>query len=191
LISQQTAEPDTFRGTGVYLFSKISKKRMRLGIGAVAISILVGGAAFAGTTAPQNLLVSSTVTNNCMIGTIPTLNFSAYDPSVINKTTNLDLTANLGLTCTPGAVASIGLSLGANGASAVGTTRAMMSGTNLLSYDLYTAPGHGTVWTVVPMVQAAAPSTAEVIYPIYGQVPFGQVVPTGTYTDTVAITINF
>ena len=171
--------------------NRISKKCVRFGIGLASISLLMCGAAFAGTTAPSNLSVSSSVTNNCVISTAPALDFSAYDPSGTNKASNLDVLANLGLTCTPGAVASIGLSLGANGASAVGTTRAMKSGTNVLNYELFADSGRGTVWTVVPMVQAAAPSTSEVVYPIYGRVPFGQGVPAGTYGDTVAITVNF
>jgi spore coat protein U-like protein len=151
----------------------------------------MGVAAFAGTTAPQNLAVSSAVSNNCVISTVPVMDFSAYDPSGTNKTANLDSPAHLGLTCTTGSVASIGLSLGANGASAVGTTRAMKSGANVLSYDLYTDSGHGTVWTVVPMVQAAAPSSSEVVYTIYGRVPQAQDVLAGSYTDSVAVTVNF
>ena len=155
------------------------------------MSLLMGVAAFAGTTAPQNLAVSSTVSNNCVISTVPVMNFSNYDPSGTNLATALDLAAHMGLTCTTGSVASIGLSLGANSASAVGTTRAMKSGANVLNYDLFTDSGHGTVWTTVPMVQAAAPSTAEVTYTIYGEAPAGQNVLAGNYADTVAITVNF
>jgi spore coat protein U-like protein len=151
--------------------------------------MVMSGAAFAGTTAAQNMGVTSNVTNTCAITTSPTMSFSTYDPSITNKTANLDATTSIGLTCTSGAVASIGFSDGINGIT--DTTRAMNSGANLLSYQLYTDSGRGTVWTSTPMAQAAAPSTAEVIYTVYGRVPGAQNAVQGDYSDTVAITVNF
>ena len=93
-------------------------------------------------------------------------------------------------------MAEIDLSTGANGGVAVGTTRAMKSGTNLLNYELYSDSNRSVVWGVGAgtggVTEAAAPSATAVNYTVYGQVPGGQNIPAATdYADSVAVTVNF
>jgi spore coat protein U-like protein len=154
----------------------------------------MGGVAIAGE-ATSSLSVSASVTDNCIIGSSPAVNFSAYDPIVANQSSALDQTGTVTLTCTQGAVATIALGPGENSANAVGTTRAMKKSgaANYLSYELYGDSARTTVWGtgVNAQTEPAAPSDAAVNYTVYGRVPAAQDVPAGSYSDTVAITVNF
>ncbi len=160
-------------------------------LGATTLSLLVGGGLAFAQTATTNLGVSADVTNNCTIGAAPALAVGNYN---VLSPTALTPTATVVVTCTAGAVATIALDAGANGADAVGTTRAMKNGASFPSYELYSDPGLSTVWgnTVdTDVVEDAAPSTDPVDYTVYANVPAQQSVPSGTYTDSVAVTVSF
>lgn len=159
--------------------------------GGAAISLLVGGAAFAQVT--TNIGVSADVTNNCTIAAAPTLTVGNYN---VLSATALTPTATMAVTCTTGAVATIALDPGANGGHVSGgLTRAMTDGSgDYLSYELYSDSGLSTVWgntSATDVVEAAAPSTAAVDYTVYASVPAQQSVPAGTYTDSVLVTVSF
>jgi spore coat protein U-like protein len=145
-------------------------------------------------SSPSNLTVSTTVVDRCTITTTP-LTFGAYDPIVAHKTAPLDATGSLTITCTQGVSATIGLDSGTNGANASGATRAMKSGSNYLSYEIYQSSGGTTVWGnsgAGLLSPAAAPSYAARTFTVYGRIPAGQVVRASTlYTDTVRATVNF
>jgi len=177
------------------ILKKIVLKRTQLMIGAASISLLLGGTALAGNV-QTNLGVSGTVTNDCTIASSPTLDFNNYHPATGNLTSPLNVNGTLAVTCTEGTVAEIDLSAGSNGAHATGTTRALKSGSNYLSYELYSDSEYSNVWGVGDgtggVTEDAAPSADAVDYTVYGQVPGGQSVPEATnYADTVAVTVNF
>lgn len=138
--------------------------------------------------------VSAVVVSSCTI-TTASLNFGSYDPVVAHRGLPLDATGTLTITCTQGASATIGLDAGTNGANAAVTTRAMMSGNNYLSYEIYQDPARTIVWgnTGASMLAPpAAPSFEPRSYPTYGRIPAGQSVPAGSlYIDTVRATVNF
>jgi len=147
------------------------------------------GSAFA-QTATTNLTVNATVAKNCTITTNPVA-FGTYDPIVANATTNLDGTGSVVVTCTKGAGTRIDLGLGSN---ASGTTRRMLGGTDLLTYELYSDTGRTTVWgsgAGAGQTIAAAPSKAARTFTVYGRVFSGQDVGAASYADTVVATINF
>lgn len=98
------------------------RKWAKLAMGAAAMSLLLGGASWAGSTS-GTLAISADVANNCVIGSSPAVNFSSYDPIVANATTDLNQTGTLTLTCTQGAIAVIALDAGASGIHAVNHTR--------------------------------------------------------------------
>jgi spore coat protein U domain-containing protein, fimbrial subunit CupE1/2/3/6 len=163
------------------------------------LTILVVAVPVFAASTPTTFTVSASVINNCTISA-GNLAFGSYDPVVANNTTGADLYANSTLTvaCTKGASnVWIGLDAGANGASAVGTTRAMSAGGgNFLSYELYTAnpnPAPGTAWgntqatgaSYTPVSKAAASIT------VYGRTPKGQDAAAGAYSDTITATINY
>jgi spore coat protein U-like protein len=99
---------------------------------------------------------------------------------------NTDGTATLTLTCTPGTSTMVKLDLGLK---ASGSQRNMHKGTDLLSYGLYTdaAMGTGTAWPVAGVSGPVGNGTVTV----YGRIPAGQNMPTGSYTDTVLVSVDF
>ena len=167
----------------------------RLGGFAAAFLALMGASsAFAASSATSNFTVTASVSNNCTISSTA-IGFGPYDPIVTNDTTPLDAAGTVVITCTKGAATTIGLNAGNNSANASGTTRAMKSGSDYLSYEIYQEATRTTVWgnsgtgLFTPPV---APNKNARTFQTYGRVPAGQDVPAGTtYTDTVTATVNF
>ena len=138
-----------------------------------------------------SLTVSATVTQNCTITTTP-VNFGAYDPVSANATAPLDGLGSVVVTCTRGAAAKVGLSVGNN---AEGTTRRMGQGAAAyLAYELYKDASRATVWgdTLDTALDIApAPSRNPRTFTVYGRVAAAQDATVGAYTDTVLATVNF
>ncbi len=170
----------------------------RLGFFAVSLASLalvlsVVAPAFA-ASATSSFTVTASVAANCSISTT-TIAFGAYDPVVAQAASPLDGTGSVTITCTKGAVTTIGLNAGGNGASALGTTRAMADGSgNFLSYEIYQNAARNVFWgnsgadLFAPPV---APSKAPRTFSTFGRIPAAQDVPAGSYTDTVTATVNF
>ena len=159
---------------------------------AAALALLNGSAApTAAATASANLSVTATVTNNCTITTAPVA-FGAYDPVVTHASAHLESTGTVTVTCTRGATATVGLSLGSN--AVAGVRQLKDASNNLLAYELFQDAGRNTAWDDTPSGQlsiGAAPSKAPRSFTVYGRVPSGQDVPAGNYGDTVVATVNF
>lgn len=159
----------------------------------MAISTL-GSAAYAGT-ATSNLPISATVAASCVIDASGGIAFGTYDPIVTHKALDLDATGTINTTCTTGSAATITLGQGvapAGGSTAAAPVRQMKSGTDILSYQLYSDAGHSTVWDDVTGVAAPTGTGAAAPITVYGRVPQNQSsVPTGSYTDTVVATVTF
>jgi len=166
----------------------------RLASIASAIVVLLAALPALAGSATSNFTVTATVANNCSISTAG-ISFGAYDPIVANASAPLDAAGSVTIQCTKGATTTIGLSAGNNGANATGTTRAMKSGSDYLSYEIYQDSGRASVWGnsgSALFTPAAAPSSAPRPFTTYGRVPAGQDVPAGaSYTDTVTATVNF
>jgi len=142
-------------------------------------------------TATANLAVTATVPTNCTIAA-GTLAFGSYDPLVAQKTTALASTGTFTVSCTKGTVYTVALDVGANSTHATGTTRAMASGTNYLSYEIYTDSAHTTVWNTTNTMGGTSASKGTVYtMTAYGQIAAGIDAATGSYTDTVTETVTF
>jgi spore coat protein U-like protein len=148
----------------------------------------------AGTTT-GSLSVSATIANNCNFGT-STMPFGAYDPVVTNASTALTVTGSVNLTCTKSDSITLTANAGQNGGHASGTcataacTRAMISGSNYLSYELYTSNADSTVWNSSNGISATATGSSQTVS-IYGYIPAASVQPAGSYADTVTVTATF
>jgi spore coat protein U-like protein len=159
----------------------------------VAISA-IGGTANAGT-ATSNLPISATVAASCVIDASGGIAFGTYDPIVTHQALDLDATGTINTTCTMGSTAAITLGQGidpAGGSTAAAPVRQMKSGTDILSYQLYSDAGHSSVWDDVTGMAAPVGTGAAEPITVYGRVPQNQSgVPTGSYTDTVVATVTF
>jgi spore coat protein U-like protein len=153
----------------------------------LVLAVLLTGISSTGTVA-----VSGTIVATCSIAG-STLAFGTYDPIVANLSSPLAANGSaLSVSCTRGATGvSVQLDAGANGTHAIGTTRAMASGANYLSYELYTTSGLTTVWNTTNTISYAPTSMAATSLTVYGNVPGGQDAFVANYTDSVTATVNF
>jgi spore coat protein U-like protein len=154
-------------------------------IGALVLSSHGGAVA---ATATANLAVSATVNSNCSIATAP-VTFAAYDP--LSGTDNDSTGGSVTITCTKNAATTIALNFGQN--SLVNPAR-MSDGQatpSFLNYSLYSNAGRTTLWTGAILNTGVAPDKTPRAYTVYGRIPNGQDVPSGSYSDTVLATVNF
>jgi spore coat protein U-like protein len=150
------------------------------GLGLIATGIAPSTA----SAQTASLSVSTSVANKCLIST-SSVAFAAYDPVVAHATSNDDGTGSVTVRCTKGATASVTLGDGAN------TSRNLKNENNvLLDYELYTNEGRSAVWTSVNLGQSASAAT-PLVATVFGRIPGGQDVPSGSYNDTVVATVNF
>jgi len=138
------------------------------------------------TTATTTIAVSTTVTNSCTL-TAGTLTFAAYTGVVDNST------GTFTVNCTNNGDYVIALNAGL-GTGASFATRYMMNGTYKLGYNIYTTAGDTTVWgdgsgttATVPGVGTGAVQTVSV----YGQIPAGEAAISGSYVDTITVTVTY
>lgn len=176
----------------------ISKKQFKTATALMASAISAGllatpPAAFAATNT-SNLTVTATVQGFCTISDA-TLAFgnvsstgSQGTSSVTDKSGNTTITAM----CNKGTTGTITANMGLN---PDGTTiRRMASGTDRLSYELYTDSGLTTQLlgnTTTFTIAGAGTSETKTIY---GRIPGGSNInnaPNGSYTDTVVLTVAY
>jgi spore coat protein U-like protein len=169
----------------------MNSARIVIVVGALAVLSFAAERRLIAQTASTQLTVTATVSKNCTITTAP-VNFGAYDPVAANATAPLDGIGTVTVTCTKGAPAKVGLSVGSN---AQGATRRMSGGTAAyLNYELYKDTGRATVWgdtTDTALDLVAAPDKNPRTFTIYGRVVQAQDATVGNYTDTVVATVNF
>jgi spore coat protein U-like protein len=144
--------------------------------------------------ASKSLTVSTTVNNSCAFTAGDNaLTFGTYDAVGANATTPLAQIAIFQLQCTNGTTARVLLDQGQNPSAASTDAlplRNMTNGAFKLSYQLYTTSTRTTTWDNLTGVSQTVNGTAQPIS-IYGSIPAGQNVPSGTYTDTVIISVNY
>jgi spore coat protein U-like protein len=168
------------------------KTKLALVIGAMVIN----GAAMAATDT-ADLAVSATVVNACAIGPGSldfgslALEVNAGLGTVTGTNHDADSAASISIVCTNGASAAITGGLGLN---AVGSVRKMISGSDLLAYELYTASNRSTVLdTTAGSIAYTGTGATTTDKAIYGRITSAQLAAAkkGTYADTVALTITY
>ena len=96
-------------------------------------------------SASGTLTVSATVVKSCILTTTP-LAFGNYDPVDMHASSDLRARGNITVACAKDSTPSIAMGVG-NNAPGIGTTRAMLSEGNKLSYEIYKDAGLTQVWT--------------------------------------------
>ncbi len=141
-------------------------------------------------TATTTFVVSGTVVPTCAVSALP-LSFGATIPNPINS--NVDAQSTVTATCASGAAYTVALNAG-SGAGATFPARRMTSGPNTLNYTLYTDAGRSTIWgdgSAGSILSNQSGTGSAQAITVYGRIPSGQSVPTGTYTDTITVTVTF
>jgi spore coat protein U-like protein len=137
------------------------------------------------------LPITASVISNCILGVITSVAFANYDPT---STSAKDATGSISVDCTDGTQYNIALDPGTFAGATV-TTRKMTGsppGTPL-SYSLFRDPGYAMNWGETIGVDTLLNTGTGLpqVNTVYGQIPASQVVTTGSYSDTVTITVTF
>lgn len=156
---------------------------------ALLVPALLDASAGRAATATTAFPVTATVVKACQVNASP-LAFGNYDPT---SAAALNGTTTLTVLCTVGSSFTVGLNAGtATGATVA--TRKMSNGGNTLSYALYQDAGRGDNWGNTPGTDtpdAITAATTPTNMTVYGQVPAGQNVPAGDYSDTITVTVTY
>jgi spore coat protein U-like protein len=160
-------------------------------------AVLLAGAAVAATDS-ADLAVSATVQNACAIGTgtmgfgTLALEVNAGAGTVTGTNHDADSGSSISIACTKDATATI---TAGNGSNADGATRRMKKSDSLdyITYDLYTSSARSTVLNGVNSIAYTGTGAATTSTVIYGRIGSDQLalVPAGSYSDTVAMTITY
>ena len=153
-------------------------------------------ATMAASSSPVSLSVTASVAAKCIVSSTSVVAFGAYDPIVTNASSGADLngTGTVGVSCTPGNGTSISIASSANNSS--NQRRMAGPGGSYLNYTLYSDSGRTTAWGdgsngANALTISASSNAAERSFSVYGQVPKGQDVNVGSYSDSVNVTVNF
>lgn len=145
-------------------------------------------------SATANLGVSATVQPGCSISTNPVA-FGVYAPLSTHASTAATANGTVSVTCTLGTVAVLTLGQGASagsGSTDAAPVRRLTDGTNFLSYSLFRDSFYLLAWgntTLTGVSHVGVGSSVGIT--VYGKLDAGQVVPSGSYVDTVVATVSF
>jgi spore coat protein U-like protein len=159
--------------------------RLLLAFVALAVSLTAAGAT---STTTNTFSVQLTISASCVISSASNLTFA---PSGVLATA-INQTSTLQIQCTNTTPYNIGLNAGtATGATV--TSRKMTSGSNTISYSLFSNPGMTTNWgeTVGIDTVASTGTGATQSFTVYGQVPAQSTPAPGSYSDTVTVTVTY
>ncbi len=161
--------------------------RIRIHLAALAVFSCVAGmpAAYA-ATAETNFNVTATVPNTCSVSAV-NLDFASYIGAEKTGTTTITVK------CTNLLAYTVGLDDGLNFSSCGGADhRCMTNGTNFLNYDLYTNDTHTTRWgNASGSWVSGTGSGSNQDLTVYGLLPAGQSLFSGTYSDTIHVTVTY
>jgi len=153
----------------------------------ISVCCLYASSSLAGTTT-TTFGVSATVINQCIVSAT-NLAFGNYDP-----TSSVDTTSSntLSVTCTLSDPYTIALNGGTTSGGNI-SQRKMTTGSNTINYNIYQDSSHTTLWGdgTTGSTEAGTGSGIVQTYTAYGIVPKQQVIPSGVYTDTITVTLNF
>lgn len=160
----------------------------------LALAALVAPVSAHAVTVTANLSVSAQVGGSCSVASSG-IDFGSYDPVILNSVLALPGVGSVDVACTLVTSAVVTLGQGANAAG--GSTNAvparrMASGSNRLAYSLYRDLLHTQAWGNTTGTGLAILGTGlNLPIPVFGSIPAAQNVESGTYTDTVVVTVTF
>ena len=176
--------------------TKLNQSKIKL---AIVSAIVAGSMGLSATsyaaTATGTMAVSTSVLMSCTIAA-GAMTFASYDPTAAADN---DATATITSTCTTGGAAVI--TMGQGSRAQIGSTdaiplRAMFNGDEGgpedLDYHLYSDSAGGTVWgnTAGTGKAITADGTAQA-FTAYGRIPKNQTVSSGTFNDSVLVTLTY
>lgn len=159
----------------------------------ISVTTLIASVAFASAaqaaTATTSFNVTSTVIDVCAVSA-GNLGFGTYSPIGGSA---LDGSSTITITCTLGTPYNVRLSQGANGSSVTARKMLRASGTELMNYSLYRNAGRTQNWGETDNTDTLSSTGTGVsqAHTVYGRIPAAENVPTGSYSDTVTVTVSY
>jgi spore coat protein U-like protein len=154
-------------------------------LGFVVLGLTPTSAVAQANPASTTFGVSATVLKDCTVSAT-SLTFGNYTGAVNSAQSAVTVT------CTNSTTYTVGLGTGlATGATV--TTRQMQNGSALLSYGLFSNATWATNWgntSGTNWVSGTGNGTGQALN-VYGQIPAGQYVTPGSYTDTISVTVTY
>jgi spore coat protein U-like protein len=140
-------------------------------------------------TATGPLMVTARVEATCVVGA-STLAFGNATSAAI-AAGNVDATGAISVNCTSGSRYTVALDAGA-GTGATVDIRKMMSGTNTLSYTIFSDAGRTTVWGTATGATFASTGTGVAqSLTAYGRILMAPLAIAASYSDTVNVTVSY
>ncbi|WP_024851316.1 Csu type fimbrial protein [Hydrogenovibrio kuenenii] len=134
----------------------------------------------------------------CTVSANPPLSFGVYDPG---SAAPLDGVGGVRVRCTAqGGGGLVSYSILMSSGTGAYASRQMLHGTtsNVLTYNLYTNSSHTTIWgdgtastSVVSDSYQLNSGSKTTDYPAYGRIFTHQNVRSGSYSDSITITVNY
>jgi len=184
---------------------KIKSKQSNIKV-AIASAIMVGSVSFSSAGYAATLTVNAVIGEACVIDASTTMSFSGYNATTTHAAgeggVNLVKSANIGSLCNAGTTALINMNKGLHGAGtdAAPTRKLATADANApkLNYNLYKDDGYNYIFGIGGNGGATDEGGLSLVadgnsnnVTVYGSIPKGQLVPTGTYTDTINVTITY
>jgi len=159
---------------------------------AVAGALLVASGTAGAATKTTTFGVSAVVNPNCLVSA-EALAFGGYDGTAA-KTGTSDITVR----CSTGTTYAVSLS---SGGGTFAQRLLSGGGANTLQYNLFTTLAATTIWGDGTLSTATMPGTGAGMglpnaqtHTVFGQLPdnaFNQGAPSGTYNDTITVTVTY
>ncbi|MFZ3072624.1 MAG: spore coat U domain-containing protein, partial [Thermodesulfobacteriota bacterium] len=131
--------------------------------------------------ATGSLTITTTVIPSCSVtGTAPVA-FGVYDP--LNAVDNIAGAGNFTFACGINTIYQLHIA----------GARQMISGVNILNYQLYTDGARTLIWpSATPSTETGVTAGAPIIRDVFGRIFAGQDVPAGAlYSSTVIVTVTY
>lgn len=153
---------------------------------AAVATIFLGVAPALAATATTTFTVTATVTATCLVSAT-NLSFGSYTGAVD------DANSAVTVTCTNTTPYNVGLNAGTATGATTSTRQMTGTGSATLNYFLYQDSAYSTNWgnTVGTDTLSGTGTGLAQALTVYGQIPAGQYVTPGSYTDTITATVTY
>ena len=173
--------------------TKLNQSKLKL---AIASAIVAGSMGLSSTSyaavATGTMTVSTSVAVACAMSVTGNIAFSAYDQTAGD---DLQSTGTMTSTCTSGGAAVITMSQGTSphaSSTAAVPERQMTNGSDKLKYYLYGDSGYSVAWGDTSGTGKSFTGTGSAqTFTAYAEITAEQAVISGTYTDSVAVTLTY
>ena len=158
----------------------------------VAVLLTLGLMPWAGLHAQQTATTTFRVTAKVNAVCAVTATDLASGTYTSNAGTPLQGTTLLKATCTPSTTYYLGLDQGQSPGATI-NARKMVSGAQVLNYQLYSDSTRSSIWGNTPGTDTVtgAGTGLAVDHTVYGSVPAAQSVPAGDYGDTITVRVYY